>query len=320
MSTPLVSVIIPCKNAAPWLGQAIESCLAQSWPRVEVIVVDNGSGDASRDIARRFAGRLALIECAVPGASAARNTGLDHARGDFIQFLDADDVLDDTKIARQMRRLAEAPRGAIASGAWGRFRDDPREARFVPEPVWCDLAPEAFLTASWCGGGMMAPFAWLAPRAVIDAAGRWDETLSLNDDGEFFCRVVLASSGIVFCDDARGFYRTGAGMSLSSRRDPGALGSAYRAIELSSGHLLARHPLSATARAACAALYQRFIYDTFPLVPDLVSRAETRVAALGGSDLTIAGGRLFKSLSRCIGWKAARRCQLGWRELIRPAA
>ena len=53
MSTPLVSVIIPCKNAAPWLGQAIESCLAQSWPRVEVIVVDNGSGDASRDIARR---------------------------------------------------------------------------------------------------------------------------------------------------------------------------------------------------------------------------------------------------------------------------
>lgn len=304
-----VSIVIPCKDGAAWLGQAIESCLGQSWPNVEVIVVDNGSSDTSLAVARGYGGRLvAILKCARPGASAARNLGLERAKGDFIQFLDADDLLDRDKIARQMARLAAAPAGSVATAAWARFGGDPSEARFVPEPVWCDLAPEEFLISSWLGGGMMPNFAWLAPRAVIDAAGPWDEELSLNDDGEFFCRIALAASGIVFCGAARGYYRTGRGATLSGRRDPKALASAYRAIDLSCDRLLARR--SASARAACAAQYQRFVYDVFPAVPDLVARAEARVAALGGSDLEIGGGRAFRAISRCLGWKVARRCQL----------
>jgi glycosyltransferase involved in cell wall biosynthesis len=312
----LVSVIIPCRNGAAWLGQAIESCLGQSWREVEIIVVDNGSSDASIEVARRYAGRpIAVLECALPGASAARNCGLARAKGDFVQFLDADDVIDCSKIARQMARLETASSRSIASGAWARFRDDPSEARFAAEAVWCDLAPEKFLIASWLGGGMMPNFAWLAPRAVIDAAGPWDESLSVNDDGEFFCRVALGSSGVIFCPDARGYYRTGADATLSRRRDRAALESAYRAIELSVDRLLARCQSSSDAAAACAAQYQRFIYDTFPAAPDLVARAEARVAALGGSNLGIGGGRAFRAISRCLGWKAARRCQFGWRGL-----
>ena len=307
---PLVSVIIPCKNAAAWLGEAVVSCLGQSWPNIETIVVDNGSTDASLDVARGYP--VAILECARPGASAARNLGLQRAKGDFIQFLDADDVLDRDKIARQLARLATAPAGSIAAAAWARFRRDPGEARFVAEPVWRDLAPEEFLIASWRGGGMMPNFVWLAPRAVIDAAGRWDEALSLNDDGEFFCRVALAASGIVFCGEARGYYRSDIGATLRARRDPEALVSAYRAIELSCDRLLARSA-SAEARAACAAHYQRFAYDVFPAAPELVARAEARVAALGGSDLELGGGRAFRTLSRCLGWKLARRCQLAAR-------
>src|SRR5437016_13006727 len=94
----LVSVITPCKNAAPWLADAIESCLQQTWPNLEIIVVDNGSSDASMEIARRYESSVTLLECKRPGASAARNAGLEKARGDFIQFLDADDVLDRDKI------------------------------------------------------------------------------------------------------------------------------------------------------------------------------------------------------------------------------
>jgi hypothetical protein len=188
----------------------------------------------------------------------------------------------------------------------------PHQAVFSAEAVWADLQPEAFLISSWRGGGMMPNFAWLTPRAVIDRAGPWNERLSLNDDGEFFCRVALASSGIVFCGDARGYYRSSAGATLSRRRDGEALTSAFDAIALSCGRLLLHHDTPA-ARAACATHYQRFVFDAYPEVPALVTAAERRIAQFGGSELRIGGGRLFRFLSRWFGWKLAKRCQLAWR-------
>jgi glycosyltransferase involved in cell wall biosynthesis len=308
----LVSVIIPCKDAAAWLGEAIESCLAQTWREIEIIVVDNGSSDASPVIARRFSSAsVAVLECARSGASAARNRGLEHARGDLIQFLDADDMLDREKIRVQVERLAAVPAGSIASGAWARFRDQPGDEIFAPEPVWRDLPGEEFLTSSWSGGGMMANFAWLTPRTIIERVGPWNERLTLNDDGEFFCRVALAASGIAFCDGARGYYRRGSVAAISRRRDREALASAFAAIELSCSHLLA-HCDSVPAARACAIAYQRFICDAYPAVPDFVAAAERRVAQLGGSDLRPQGGPAFNALSRWLGWKIAKRCRSAW--------
>ncbi len=314
-----VSIIIPCKNAAPWLGETIQSCLDQTWSNVETIVVDDGSADNSAAIARSFGDRVTLLASGRPGASAARNVGLAYAGGEFIQFLDADDLLDRDKIAAQIARLEVARAGAIASGAWSRFRDDPSEAQFAAEPVWRDLAPDDFLVSSWLGGGMMPNFAWLVPRAVINRAGPWDETLSLLDDGEYFCRVALASTGIVFCGRARGYYRTGSAATLSRRRDRAGLDSAYRSTALSCDRLLAYREPDLGMKNACATLWQRFIYHAFPLVPDLVARAETQVAALGGSDLQPGGGPTFRALSHCFGWKAARHCQNAWHSLRRAS-
>jgi glycosyltransferase involved in cell wall biosynthesis len=317
VSTPLVSVVIPCRNAASWLGQAIDSCLAQSWSRIEIIVVDNGSSDASPAIASSYADRgVTALECARPGASAARNEGLARAKGDFIQFLDADDLIDRDKVAVQLARLARAPARSIASAAWARFADDASKARLTPEPVWADLTGPDFLTSSWLGGGMMPSFAWLAPRAVIDAAGPWDETLSQLDDGEYFCRVALAAAGILFCGEARGYYRTGAA-TLSRRRDRAALESAFRSIERSCEALAAYCGLTQAVKEACATHWQRFIYDTYPLAPDLVARAEAHVASFGGSELEPAGGPAFRAISCCLGWKAARHCQSGWHAVRR---
>jgi glycosyltransferase involved in cell wall biosynthesis len=312
---PLVSMIIPVKNAAPWLGATIESCLAQSWRHVEVIVVDNGSRDDSVEIARRYAcSKLTILACERPGTSAARNTGLEKAHGDFVQFLDADDILDRDKIRLQIERLTSGPPASLASCAWARFGSDPREATFLAEPVWRDLAPEEFLIASWLGGGMMPSFSWLVSRATIERAGSWDESLSLNDDGEFFCRVVLASSGVLFCANARGYYRTTAYPTMSKRRDRSALVSAFRATELCCDRLLQRCETD-RARKACATQYQRFIYDTYPDAADLVAAAEQHVQQLGGTDLRMQGGRAFRRLSGCVGWKAAKRCQVAWRKL-----
>jgi glycosyltransferase involved in cell wall biosynthesis len=309
-----VSVIIPCRNAAAWLGDAIESCLGQSWRDLQIIVVDNGSTDGSLELARRYESRgITMLECVREGAGVARNLGLALAEGKFIQFLDADDVLHADKIRVQVERLTGAPPDTIASGAWARFRRSPSEAAFSLEPVWCDLAPEQFLITSWRGGGMMPNFAWLTPRALIEAAGPWNEDLSLNDDGEFFSRVVLAASGIVFCDAARGYYRMAGAASMSGRRDRVALASAFAAVDLSCRHL-ERRCASAAAARACATHYQRFAYDAYPDAPDLVEAAERRAAELGGSDLRAPGGRSFSTLSRCFGWKFAKHCQLAWRK------
>jgi hypothetical protein len=317
---PRVSIIIPCRNGAAWLGEAIESCLGQSWPNLQVIVVDNGSTDGSFDLAKRYEARgITVLECERARASAARNVGLKHADGDLIQFLDADDLLDAEKIRRQVERLNAAPAASVASGAWVRFAHDPREAVFTPEAVWRDFGPEGFPIASWLGGGMMPPFVWLTPRAVIERAGPWNETLSVYDDGEFFCRVVLASSGIVFCADARGYYRTTGALTLSKRRDGEALASAFTAVDLSCRQLLQRCN-SASALKACATHYQRFAYDAYPQAAELVARAEKRAVELGGSDLRPGGGPAFQMLARALGWKLGKRAQLAWRTLRGRAA
>jgi glycosyltransferase involved in cell wall biosynthesis len=308
----LVSVIIPCRNGAAWLGEAVQSCLGQTWQDVEIVIVDDGSTDSSLDVARRYESpKVAVVARRHAGASAARNAGLAQARGDFIQFLDADDVLDRNKIGIQMERLARSPPLSLASGAWARFRDDPSEAAFSPEPVWRDLSASQFLVSSWAGGGMMPNFAWLTPRAVIEKAGPWNEELSVNDDGEFFGRAALASSGILFCDGARGYYRLSTAATLSRRRDRASLVSCFTSIELLCEHLL-KHRHDAAAAGACATLYQRFAFDTYPDAMDLVAAAEQRVAAFGGSELKIGGGRAFQAISRALGWKAAKRCQRAW--------
>ena len=305
----LVSILIPVYNAESFVAETIRSALDQTWPEKEIIAVDDGSLDDSLAIARKFESSNVKIICqSNRGASAARNTALKEAQGDLIQFLDADDLLDANKIEVQVNRLNSEPPGRVAAGAWARFYDSTQNAHFAHEEVWAMLPPIDWITASWLGGGMMPGHAWLTPRSVADRAGLWDETLGANDDGEYFTRVLLNSSGVTFCEDARVYYRSGLSQSLSGGLEPNSHDSVYRSLELCAAQLLAKEDSHRT-RAACAAQFQRFIYSVFPDVPDLVRRAEERVRELGGSDLKPGGGQLFQLTSKTLGWKAARRIQ-----------
>jgi len=96
----LVSVIMPCYNSEKYLKEAIESVLNQTYPKVELIVIDDGSSDASRDVIKSYGDKIRAIYQENSGACIARNAGLSVAKGEYIQFLDADDLLDDQAIER----------------------------------------------------------------------------------------------------------------------------------------------------------------------------------------------------------------------------
>src|SRR4051812_39485005 len=100
---PLVSILIPAYNAERWIGDSIASAVGQTWKRTEIIVVDDGSSDGTAALARRFeADGVRVITQKNQGAAAARNTAYGMCRGDYIQWLDADDLLDADKIERQL--------------------------------------------------------------------------------------------------------------------------------------------------------------------------------------------------------------------------
>jgi glycosyltransferase involved in cell wall biosynthesis len=112
---PLVSVILPVFNAGKYLAEAVESILAQSYRPVEIIVVDDGSTDDSAEVARRF-GPVRYHFQANAGAATARNQGVELAQGDFLSFLDADDIWSADKLSRQMDILADDPDLSLVFG------------------------------------------------------------------------------------------------------------------------------------------------------------------------------------------------------------
>ena len=307
MPCQLVSILIPCYNVEQWIGETLNSVLAQTWTNKEVIVVDDGSTDNSLAIARRFeSANVKIISQENRGASAARNYALKEAQGNFIQYLDADDLISQDKLERQIRLLSlEENADCISSGEWARFYSNYRLANFTPEPVWKDMSPIDWLVCSWEGGGMMPVHAWLIPRTITSAASSWNEDLSLNDDGEYFCRVVLASKGVKFCSGAKSYYRSSISCSLSSTTSKKGWESAFRAIDLCEDYLLSREN-SPRTRHACATAFQRFIFTVYPDVPDLVHKAEAKVKSLGGSGLKPDGGSLFQLIANTLGWKLAK--------------
>src|SRR6266702_847709 len=103
---PLVSILIPAYNAQEWISDTIESALDQTWPKTEIIIVDDGSTDQTLAVAKGFNSRgVQVVTQPNQGASAARNTAYALCQGDYIQWLDADDLLEPSKIEKQVQKL-----------------------------------------------------------------------------------------------------------------------------------------------------------------------------------------------------------------------
>lgn len=311
-STPLVSILIPAYNAGEWIGETIRSALAQTWPCKEIIVVDDGSTDETLVIARRFESvDVKVVTTRHAGAAAARNTALSLSRGAYIQWLDADDLLSPTKVECQMRAAEQAasPRVLLSSG-WVHFHHRPRNAAIVPTALWQDLSPTEWLVRKMSGNLHMQTGTWLVSRELTLDAGPWDTRLLVDDDGEYFCRLLLASEAIKFVPVAMTYYRVSGFSSLSR---VGASRPKLEALLMSMRlHIQYLRSLedSPRTRSACRTYlnnwYLYFLPDRHGLVPQL----EQLAVELGGALEEPTLSWKYDWLRRLWGWPAARRAQL----------
>ena len=157
--------------------------------------------------------------------------------------------------------------------------------------------------------GMMLPAMWLISRNIAEAAGPWDELLSLADDAEYFTRVLLESNRVLFCEGARCYYRSGIEGSLSSKKSHVAFESRWRVIELCEKRILDRED-SERIRTLFAVQWQIYAHTVYPYYPKLANSALQRAKKLHPLEVRPAGGPVFSVVSGLVGWKFARRLQV----------
>ncbi len=310
LSRPLISVLIPAHNAEAHLADTLACATNQTWSPREIIVVDDGSWDATAQIALRYQG-VRLIRQQNAGAPAARNRAFAASHGAFVLFLDADDLIPPCHLAALHAAIASTP-DCVALGQWDRFHDDPAEACFPRRTTYVDASGPEWIALDWAFARPMTQCGMaLIPRQLIERYGGWDETLSgcPNDDFEFFARLISKSFGVRFANDARLYYRSGFVGSLSGKSSRDSARNQLRSLLMGTEHLLNAED-SPQNRRLSANILQDFEFSRYPAHSDLRILARERITELGGADIRPDGPPGFQKLRPWIGWRAARRVQL----------
>lgn len=222
---PFVSIIVPAYNAEPYLAAAVDSALAQTYPTIEVVVINNGSSDGTADICRRYGARIVYIELRDNvGVSAARKIGIERSRGEFITFVDADDLLLPHKVERQVAYLQEHPDCDVCYSSVYHFYDS---------------APDDLLTLqAWHFSGdevlphllqrnFINPLAVMMRRSVIDRFGNFDPSRRRAEDWELWLRIAYGGGTFCYLPEPLGKYRM---TPNSLSRAPGVMVLERRAI------------------------------------------------------------------------------------------
>jgi glycosyltransferase involved in cell wall biosynthesis len=308
----LVSILIPAYNAEAWIAETIQSATGQTWPRKEIIIVNDGSRDRTGEVARRFASKeVTVVTIENQGAAAARNHALRLSQGDYIQWLDADDLLARDKVERQLATLRDTDaKRTLLSSSWAFFSYRTQRARFVPNSLWQDHSPTDWLVRKMGENLHMQTATWLTSRELTEAAGPWDTRLEVDDDGEYFCRVLLASQGTRFVPESKVFYRVTSPnrvshIGMSDRKKDAMLLSMKLHIQS-----LRSLEESERVRKACLVYMQTWYENFYPERLDLMAELQ-RLA-------TECGGRLEEPKLRwkyvwmkpLFGYKAAKQAQM----------
>jgi glycosyltransferase involved in cell wall biosynthesis len=311
MKKPMVSILIPAYNAEAWIAHTLKSATDQTWQRKEIIVIDDGSTDRTAKIARGFQSKeVAVVSTENRGLSAAVNHAMRLCQGDYIQELDADDLLAPDKIERQLTALREGDsKRTLLSSSWAYFHFRTSRAHFVPNSLWQDLSPVEFLLRKMGENLHMQNATWLLSREIADAAGGWDETLHYDQDGEYYCRAILASEGTHFVPEGRIFYRLSGANRISyignsnKKRE-----SLLRSMKLHVQYLRSLEE-SERVRKACLTYLSNWAEHFYPERPDIFAELQALATQLGGALEPPVLRWKYEWLKPVFGWKGARWAQ-----------
>ena len=298
-----VSILIPCYNSAAYLADTVQSAIDQTWGNKEIILVNDGSTDDTGAIADSFRSEMVKVyHLPNGGACKARNHAFEMSSGDYIQYLDADDLLPAEKIEQQMQLAAKSADNSVMSTSWKKFTVSPGDAPIVDSILYKDYEhPLNMLLDMWNTQEMMQTAVWLTPRPVIEKAGKWGEALMVNQDGEFFCRVLLAADSVRYCGQTHILYRTGVAGSVSNarpnRNKAASLLKSYQSYEREA----LKYNNSSEVKKALAMNYYSFIYLYHHLFPDLTQIALKTVNEWGIEPPDI-GSKNFKRIAGILGF------------------
>ncbi|WP_200238427.1 glycosyltransferase family 2 protein [Lamprobacter modestohalophilus] len=211
---PIISVIVPCYNQGRYLGEALDSVLAQTYPHWECILVNDGSTDNTKSVIQDYCSRdrrIRSIEQENKGQSAARNRGLEDIKGDFVQLLDSDDIIAKTKFEKQIDSLKniEIPAVVYCNYHFGKAdnvfqradRNFPMPKFILKEPLW-DLA------ARWETDLSIPMHCFLFHSSFFrDNQIRFDERLITNEDWDCWMQIFAAGPELLFVPDELATYR-----------------------------------------------------------------------------------------------------------------
>jgi glycosyltransferase involved in cell wall biosynthesis len=309
---PLVSILISAYNAQKWIAETLESAVAQTWQRKEIIVVNDGSTDRTLEIARRYESKgVNVFSTENRGLCGGQNYAYAHCHGDYIQFLDADDLLVPDKIERQLAALREDDsRRILLSSPWAPFYYRTRRAHFVHNSLWQDLSPVEWTLRKMSENIHMQNATWLVSREVAEAAGPWDTRLHYDQDGEYFARVLLASEGTRFVPGTGIFYRaTGAGSISYIGNSDKKKDSLLLSLKLQVQYLRSLEE-SERVRKACLTYLQNWYPNFYPDRPNGVAELQELAAQLQGQLEEPRFRWKYAWMEPLFGWRAAKWAQM----------
>jgi len=238
----LVSILIPCFNAEPWISQAIESALAQTWPEKEVIVVDDGSTDRSLEIIKSFGERIRWETGPNRGGNPARNRLLALARGEWLQYLDADDYLQPDKIEKQLADAAPETDVLYGPYIWEQWTAG--RARLVPHP----LPGESDLWTLLARWELPQTGACLWRKSAILAAGGWKPDQPCCQEHELYLRLLISGARFTRSEHAGAVYRSWSTDTVCNKNPSLTAMKRIEVVERLEQFLLARGALTPTRR------------------------------------------------------------------------
>jgi len=202
MNSPLprVSVVIPCFRQGRYLAQAIDCLDKQSYRNIEIVVVNDGSDDDTDEIARSFGSRIVYISQPNGGHASARNAGMAAAAGEYLLFLDADDLIHPEVIQQLVTALEGCPSGTTAMMGYRMFHVENEFYRTVLPPEGNSFFPWVLLRNYQFNG-------FLVPKEVALAAGGFDSAMASHEDHDFWLRVAFHSDRLRTIPLTGAYYR-----------------------------------------------------------------------------------------------------------------